>query len=99
MKYGYIIHKGKEEQDVLMTEKEPISCIFIYCAVPGKRKKYCCTQVTSSEILLLAESEFVLNQQTILSELFFGHPVAFTLYVSFCFWPRAFLLQHLPEDT
>lgn len=37
MKYGYIIHKGKEEQNVLMTEKEPISYIFIHCAVSGKK--------------------------------------------------------------
>lgn len=99
MKYGYLIHKGKEEHDMLMTGKEPVSYFFIHCAVSGRKKKYWHTQFTSSVVLLLAASEFVFNQQTLLSELFFGHPVVLTLCVSFCFWPNAFLLQRLPEDT
>lgn len=38
VKYRDLIHRWKEEHHVIMTEKEPISYIFIHCAVPGKKK-------------------------------------------------------------
>lgn len=99
-KYRDLIHRWKEEHHIIMTEKELISYIYFpsLCCAWQKKKKKRCIQLTTLEILLLTISEFVFNQQTLLSEVSFGHPVVLTVYVSFCSWPNTFLLHCLQED-